>query len=718
MNEEEKERLQNIVSNLDRDVKLPPYDEDTARNYSREYQAYKDEEIAGNQKDWYQKLCLKSGKLLNLRASKGMRNSLLSPLRLLDWEISPSMIVSASMLTGFVSLFAWFILVIINFLLGMPIPLAIVVMTLVIPIGMGFYIYYKPKIEAQNKVIRSSGEMIMSILYMVVYMRSSPNLEGAVRFAALNLEGPIAADLKKVLWDVEVGNYSNVHESLYDYTKVWKDYNDDYLQSLQLIEAAMNDPNKERRKEMLQDSIDSILDGTRERMKHYAQNLKTPVMILNAMGAMLPVLGMIMLPLISVFMGAAITPMHLIMFFNVLLPLGLFWFMQRILASRPPTTSTTAVSKETMPPRNIYSINLVGKEITFPVWVVGVFIFLIIGFYGFAGYISFPYFYPSANITDLATTAPNIYTAGSGNEIRLNPIPMLVRSVTITYGLGVAIGVSLILGNTKRKKKEDSLKKIEKQFPEALFQLGNQVAGGTPVEVALKDAADNTREMEISGLFDKASENIENLGYTFKQSLFDRTHGALREYPSRTINTVMKAVMESSEKGTQMASMAMMTISRYLQNIHRTQETLNDLLEETTSTITMLAYLLAPVVSGVAVGMSQTIISAMFTISSSFNQQQDAIQGSQQGGQFGGILSNLDNAIAPELLQFVVGIYLIQLLFILGTFYTKIAKGEDKTYRNLMVGKLLLIGCTLYAIVLILVGVVFGGVVQSVAGGV
>lgn len=715
MDEDEKEAIEQITDKLNRDVELPPYGSSSGRGYSREYQKYKEEEVEQRSLTRYEKLCHFSSGILGLKAGESTRQSLSSPLRLLDWEMTPGMVLSASFVVGFAAFASWITLFVLNSLVGGIIPFSIMLIALLFPVGAGYYTYRKPVFEAKNKVIKSSGEMILSILYMVVYMRSSPNLEGAVRFAALNLDGPISKDLKQVLWKVEVGDYSDVSESLYDYTKVWKDYNQDYLQSLQMIEAAMNDPDEERQKTMLQDSLDSILEGTKEKMKHYAQSLKTPVMILNAMGAMLPVLGMIMLPLISVFMGGAISEMHLFMLFNIMLPFGLYWFMQRLLTSRPPTTSSEPVDQSYMPPRGRTSVGLLGRKLSIPAWWIGVVIFAVVGSYGIMGYLSFPHFYPIEQSTLDSLTVPGLY----GGESGLAPIPMLLRSVSITLGLGLGIGATKLLGAKERKAAQDELKDIEEQFPRALFQLGNKISGGTPIELALEEAAEATKQLEISGLFRKASNNIRQLGMTFEQSLFNSTHGALRSYPSKTINTVMRAVLESSQKGTSMAAMTMLTISRYLQNIHETQERLNDLLDETTTTIVMLAYLLAPVVSGVAVGMSQTIMTAMFQLSQKFNNAQLGGSGQPSStSSFGGIASNLDAAIAPELLQFVVGIYLIQLLYILGTFYMKITEGENKTYRDAFIGKVMLTGITFYTIVLVAVGVVFGGVVQSVATGI
>ena len=711
--DEDKEEIKDIINDINKDVEMPPYDDKPNRQgYSKRYQEYKEEERDDRKLNRYERLCYKSSSILSLKADESVKSDLNPPIKLLGWDITPGMVLSASVLVGFAAFLGWGFLFALNMLFGV-FPTSIMLLSVFFSIGAGAYTYYKPIFEAKNKVIRSSGEIILSILYMVIYMRSSPNLEGAIRFAALNLDGPISDDLKGVLWDLEIGDYNRIEDSLENYTKAWKDYNEDYLESLQLLKAAVNEPSPERRDKLLQDSIDRILDGTREKMKHYAQGLKMPVMILNAMGAMLPVLGMIMLPLVSVFMGDSIKVMHLFLSFNIILPVFLYWFMQKVLSSRPPTVSSSPVSEDALPERGKYRIRKLGLDMKIPTWPIGLLLFLLIGGYGIIGYLAFPYFYPlSEEAANQVTNVPVIFRAETGYA----PLPMLMRSISIIVGLGIGIGVSKILGNKERKKAEQHLEEIESQFPTALFQLGNKISGGTPIELALDEAAESTSDLEISELFSSASTNVRTMGMTFEDAVFDEENGALQKFPSQMIRTVMKAILESSEKGTKMASMAMTTISRYLDNIHKTQEQLNDLMEETTTTIQMLAYLLAPVVSGVAVGMSQTIITAMFQLSSTFTEVQGGLESGQgsQVGSFSGIIGNLDSAIPPEALQFVVGLYLIQLLHILGHFYMKIRHGENLTYRNMFIGKILISGLLIYSIALIVIAVMFGGIIGGI----
>lgn len=706
--EKKKEKINEIVDNLDRDIQMPPYtSSEGGQGYSRRYKEYREEEIQSGKKGTYEQICYKMASLFQLSADESIQNKLNPSLNLLRMQLTPGMVLSGAIGVGVFSLMAWGFLFAVNLLLGSLIPVSLMIIALAGPIGAGVYMFYKPLFDAKNKVIRSSGEMILAILYMVVYMRSSPNLEGALRFAALNLNGPVSRDLKGVLWDLEIGKFNTVGESLDNYTENWKDFNQDFLESLNLLQAAMNESNDDRREKMLQDSIDNILDGTQEKMKHYAQGLKTPVMIINAMGAMLPVLGMIMLPLISVFMGGVITPVHLIIIFNIMLPGFLWIFMQRVLSSRPPTVSSRPVNTESLPPRGSYEFEIFGEKKRVPTWPFGVALFSIVALYGLVGYAIYPHFFPVSSIDPSAV--PNIFLSSSD---ALDPLPMLLRSVSIVMAIGLGFGLTKYLGNINRRDAEQEIEKMEDQFPNALFELGNKVSGGTPMEIALRKAADASKDLEISKLFEEAYENIDQMGMTFEQAIFDERYGALRRFPSQMIDTILTAVLRSSEKGTKMAATAMLTISRYLKDVHKTEETLNDLMEESTTTIEMLAYMLAPIISGVAVGMSQTIITAMFRLSTSISTgQSSSIQG--QAGGLGGLLGNLREAIPPEMLQFVVGIYLIQLLYILGTFYMKIVHGENMTYKNLFIGKVMITGLIFYSLTLIAISVMFGGAIAG-----
>ena len=73
--------------------------------------------------------------------------------------------------------------------------------------------------------LKASNQMVLCILYIVMYMRHTSNLEHAVKFASDHVGNPLALDLKKVFWDIETGKYSNIKESLDSYLAKWRLYN-------------------------------------------------------------------------------------------------------------------------------------------------------------------------------------------------------------------------------------------------------------------------------------------------------------------------------------------------------------------------------------------------------------------------------------------------------------------------------------------------------------
>jgi len=122
--------------------------------------------------------------------------------------------------------------------------------------------------------------------------------------------------------------------------------------------------------------------------------------------------------------------------------------MQRILSSRPPTVSSKPTSLEALPERGRYTFNIFGSDLNLPVWPLGVLIFLVIGMYGLLGYISFPHVYPiSQEVSQTITNAPSLFSEGNDSYAS---IPMLLRSLSITLGLGLAIGVTKYLGNIEK----------------------------------------------------------------------------------------------------------------------------------------------------------------------------------------------------------------------------------------------------------------------------
>ncbi|MDY6774445.1 MAG: hypothetical protein SVS85_04555, partial [Candidatus Nanohaloarchaea archaeon] len=225
------------------------------------------------------------------------------------------------------------------------------------------------------------------------------------------------------------------------------------------------------------------------------------------------------------------------------------------------------------------------------------------------------------------------------------------------------------------------------------------------------------QELDISRFLRIVSRNIRQKGMTFEEALFDSRSGALHRYPSKLMETVMEVLVESTRKGTGVAAAALQSISKYIQNIQDTEKRLEQLLEDTISSLKFLGYVLAPVIAGVAVGMGSVISLSLHQISKvapGGNQTAtNATQGAGVGAPNIPSLFGLKSVIPPGILQLVVGFYLIELTFVLGNLLVRVEEGINPEKRNTVIGKLLASSLTFYTLVVLIVVSVFGSIITG-----
>jgi len=94
------------------------------------------------------------------------------------------------------------------------------------------------------------------------------------------------------------------------------------------------------------------------------------------------------------------------------------------------------------------------------------------------------------------------------------------------------------------------MEKLEKEFAGSLFQLGNRVGDGIPVEIAFGDVAENMRGTPSGNFFMNVSLNMRELGMSVKKAIFDNRKGAILNFPSNLIESSMKVLLEGAKKRT------------------------------------------------------------------------------------------------------------------------------------------------------------------------
>ncbi len=631
---------------------------------SREYTEFLEEEKLGRKLTWYERFCSITERVLPIEPWKQLADDYNKSAEFAHLKITAKGAFSITILAmALVFLVPLILLLVFNLF-----STSVLLLPLIFSVLAFFYFYTYPTRYATTFRIKASAEILMATIYITIAMRISPNIEGAVKFAATNLSGPLAFDLRKLLWDVYARRYESMSAALDSFVGKWKKDNEEFTQALILIKGAVFE-SRAKLEATLDEAVKILLDGTKERMKHYAQYMRTPVTVLNAMGILLPIIGLVFFPIISLFLPDAIQPSMLVIGYNILLPLGVYWLLEIYLEKRPYTFHQPDITKHP----KFSQQKMFGFNSLFAL-IVSI------------SLISFGSFH-------LLTTQERFSEE------------LLYYSIFVTWGIAAGIILYSILSVYNKLKLRNEITQIESEFAEAMFHLGNQLTRGIPLENAIKNTVPKIRDLKISKFLEIVLYNIETLGMTFEQSLFDVKNGAIHAYPSRTIEVVMKAIVEISRKGMQFVATSLISVSTYLKNMHAVEEDLKEMLSETTSTMSVQAILLAPLTAGIVVGLTAMITQILLALKGSLERIFGGLETFGPLGSAGtGLISSIINveAIIPvHHFQIIVGIYMLEVVATIAVAMSIINNGDESILKRFSLGKLIFASTVIYTIILL-----------------
>jgi hypothetical protein len=285
----------------------------------------------------------------------------------------------------------------------------------------------------------------------------------------------------------------------------------------------------------------------------------------------------------------------------------------------------------------------------------------------------------------------------------------------MVLAFGLSFGAFYHFKSRNVIKIRDQAKALEQEFASALFQLGNRLGDGLPAEIAFGKVA-VVMEGTLSGkFFEIVSTNISKLGMNVEQAIFDEKRGALIYYPSNLIESSMKVLIESSKKGPIIASQAVINIAEYIKQIHRVDERLKDLMADIISSMKSQASFLTPAIAGIVVGITSMITQILGFLSMRLSDlSSEAGEANISGA---GLLSMFGTGISTYYFQIVVGLYVVQITFILSILINGIENGSDKLSERYIIGNNLLKTTVTYILVSLFVTMLFTLVAGSILSG-
>ncbi|MEM7813888.1 MAG: type II secretion system F family protein [Candidatus Aenigmatarchaeota archaeon] len=657
---------------------------------SAEYKKFREEELLGRMPlTLYEKLCQAAASVLKISVDPKTGKRLQEAIDFAHLRITPGQVASLTLLFTIAICMPTFLLLLLGNLGIVSFDLSLALFIFMTAMAIGYYIYLYPLHLRKRYEMAAGSEMVSAILYMVVHMRNVPALEGAVDFAARNMTGPMSAELRKLMWDVRLGNYLSMEDALLDYASRWKN-NREFAEAIELMISSLKQTGP-RATALLDEAVRVILDGNRESAAAYVRNLKMPITVIHAMGLILPVMGLVLFPIIAIFLSVSAMPLFLM--YDVMLPLALFFMISRALESRPATYSKIDISLHPdLPPAGCF---FWGKRAVraLPVAAMILAIFVALGFAAYHAGIACPEGKPcyEDETRGLLVSQGRAMISWS-----------VLGALLATVGLAAGPAAYYLLLSKGRAKLREAIRKIEVEFKEALFQLGTALGGGAPIETAMVDALRRMEGLKIKDLFQRAAFNMQRFAMTFEQAFFDAKQGALIFYPSLLIRSVVRAVIEASRKGVRNASSAMIAISQYLRGVHATQTQVQEALSDVTSSLRFQAYALTPLISGVVSTMAVMIIRILQELAA-----KTAALG--PGAGFAGIspLTAANLAITPFQFIIVVSIFVVESLLLLSYLMSGIESGEDAIGRGELTGWVLVVGTTAYILTTVITLAIF-----------
>jgi len=629
---------------------------------SKEYEQFKRDMMPNLGR--YERWCQNIGGLIKLNLSSKDEERIGEQLRWAHLNVTPGQAVSLAMLSSIILFLLGSLFTVVIFLFGGGFSFLLLFLIVLTAAFLFYYFYTAPKRYAMQWRLRASSQMIPCILYTVIYMKHTSNLERAIGFAADNLEPPLSLDLKKVFYDVETGRFSTIKASLDNYLEKWKKHSPEFIESFNLIESSLFEPSDARRIQVLERALTVILDGVYDNMLKYTHSVKAPLTNLYMLGIVLPTLGLALLPLASTLLAGAIKWYHVFVLFNLLIPFFVFYLTNQITIRRPGGYGQTE-NLELNPLYPKYKSNKpywIAAAIAVPLLIIGLWP-LILQIPGFANTFGLQQDF-TVNLFG-GLKAYDFIDTGQG---RVGPMGIIALLLSLLVPFSIILFFSIAYkGKTKELiKSRDESKALEKEFNNSLFQLGNRIGDGTPAELAFGRVAESSRGLVTEDFFKTVNANIQSLGMSLDRAIFDTRRGAIIYYPSKLIATSMKILIESAKKGLKVAAASLMSISEYIKNINKINERLKDLLADVVSDMRSNMTFLAPLLAGIVVGLGSMITLILSKLTSII------AQGPGTGG-VGGFanLSNvtqlfkIEGMIPPYFLQVIIGVYIVQIIFIL-----------------------------------------------------
>ena len=228
------------------------------------------------------------------------------------------------------------------------------------------------------------------------------------------------------------------------------------------------------------------------------------------------------------------------------------------------------------------------------------------------------------------------------------------------------------------------------------------------------------------GFLKRIDDLMKNYRYTFDMAVSEKS-GLLSQYPSVLIREMMKILRESVRKSPIIAASITKSIVKYMENIKDVELKIRQSLEEVRSSLRMQATIITPIITGSVSSLGIFLVHILRLLGEKLDEITKMIDisggiGSNLMGNGAGesflsmIMGDFTKLVPYTVLQVIIGIYLVEILIIMGYLLNGIENGFDEASRDHIIANNLLYGITIYFLISIISIIAFGGLIPKDIG--
>ena len=598
--------------------------------------------------------------------------------------------------------------------------------------------------------------------YMIMSMKLVPNLEKAVEFAAGHGKGKIADDFRDAIWNVQIGVFSSLSEALDDLALRWGKFSEEFKRSMMMVRASVLEGSEDKRFQVLDKTMDTILDSVRVKMERYARDLQQPATILFYLGVILPLILVIILPVGSAFTGQAFARPEILAFiYNLALPALTIVFAFKVINSRPPTYEPPVIPDDfpSLPPKGKMKIG--GSFFDIRLVVATIFLIGLLGsvFLSAQGIppksmislddvqllkadknreellkekTNYENYFSEGGPLYLQKLAQGVAPEVAMEQVRLEELKFYlspendVTPYNLFFGLIITIGLCFFIffhfSSIYKFEAQQKIMLMESEFKDSLYILASRLGENKPMEEALRHTKEFLPELTISNrVFGRTMDNINLLGMPLEAAVFDKTYGAMRNLPSKTIGSGMKLIVDAVQLGVNVAARTLISFSLQLSNMEKVNRLLKDMINDTTSSMNTMVTFVMPIVLGITTALQRIVLNTLAGVASSGTIQDAGSQSSLGGTPLAGFSGISTQFASPDVLPslatplqflFIISLYVLEITVIITYFNTKIQEDNDLATR-LAIAKSVPIALSVFILAVIVSNIVVGGTLAS-----